>query len=225
MAVFESLRELFRSDNWGQQAVERISEMLDLGSRMFEFAQKLILDGDKEGSAQECIYKRDRRINVLEREVRRSVILRLSMGESRDVPSALIFTNTVKDCERIGDYVKNLYDVADRLLPGDIDHDLYRRYLGEFSGTISSLFSLTRTAFVESDKAAAEDVIGRSRDMQVKVEDLIAEITRGEMRTNDAVCIVLTLRFYKRILGHMSNIASSVVMPVDLMDFFDEPSV
>ena len=121
MAVFGSLKDLFRRDNWSQTSVERIAEMLDLGSEMFDFAQKLILAGNQEGSAQECIYNRDRRINVLEREVRRSVILRLSMGESMDVPSALIFTNTVKDCERIGDYVKNLYDVAERLLPADID--------------------------------------------------------------------------------------------------------
>ncbi len=225
MAVFGSLKDLFRRDNWSQTSVERIAEMLDLGSEMFDFAQKLILAGNQEGSAQECIYNRDRRINVLEREVRRSVILRLSMGESMDVPSALIFTNTVKDCERIGDYVKNLYDVAERLLPADIDYALYREYLGESTEAIAALFKITRNAFAESEKEAAEEVIGRARELQIKTEDQIASITASDMRTNDAVCIVLTLRFFKRILGHMSNIASSVVMPVDLMDFFDEPSV
>ena len=147
------------------------------------------------------------------------------MGESMDVPSALIFTNTVKDCERIGDYVKNLYDVAERLLPADIDYALYREYLGESTEAIAALFKVTRNAFAESEKEAAEEVIGRARELQIKTEDQIASITASDMRTNDAVCIVLTLRFFKRILGHMSNIASSVVMPVDLMDFFDEPSV
>ena len=39
---------------------------------------------------------------------------------------------------------------------------------------------------------------------------------------NNAVCMVLMLRFYKRLVAHMSNIASTVVMPVDMIDYYDE---
>ncbi len=225
MAVFGSLRDLFRRDDWSQKSIAWIGEMLDLGAAMFDFTSRMMFEGVEDGDAGECVYQRDRQINVLEREVRRSAITRLSMGSAGDVPSALIFTNAVKDGERIGDYVKNLYDVAVRLLPEDIDRDLYRRTLGETAAAITELFTLTRDAFVESDRDRAEHVIGRTRELQVRTEDEIAAITRGDMRTNDAVCLVLSLRFYKRILGHMSNMVSSVVMPVDLMDFFDEPSV
>ena len=30
------------------------------------------------------------------------------------------------------------------------------------------------------------------------------------------------MRFYKRIFNHLSNIATTVCMPVDRMDFYDE---
>ena len=43
--------------------------------------------------------------------------------------------------------------------------------------------------------------------------------------SSGAVCLVLALRFYKRIVSHLSNIATTVVMPVDLLDFHDEPDV
>ena len=49
-----------------------------------------------------------------------------------------------------------------------------------------------------------------------------AAVLRGDLRSADAVCVVLGLRFYKRIAAHMANIATCVVMPVDKMDFYDE---
>jgi len=42
------------------------------------------------------------------------------------------------------------------------------------------------------------------------------------MGTQNAVCLVLALRFFKRLVAHMSNICSTVVMPVDMIDFYDE---
>jgi len=224
VAVFGSLKDLFKSDDWSGKNAASIGEMLDLAAAMFDYASLMIFNGADQSEAQASIYDRDKRINLMEREIRRSVVLRLSTGAKTDVASALIFTNVVKDCERIGDYVKNLYDVAHKLLPADIDRALYREHMGETADAAAGLFSVTRDAFVLSDESRARDVISRTRTLQLQTEAGIAAITRGDMRTNDAVCIVLGLRFYKRILGHMSNIASSVVMPVDLMDFFDEPT-
>jgi phosphate uptake regulator len=38
-----------------------------------------------------------------------------------------------------------------------------------------------------------------------------------------AVALVLTGRHYKRILAHLTNIATAVVMPADRIDYYDEP--
>ena len=56
-----------------------------------------------------------------------------------------------------------------------------------------------------------------------ELENKIIELTSSELSSRDIVCLVLICRFYKRIAAHLSNIATSVVMPVDFMDFFDEP--
>jgi len=66
-------------------------------------------------------------------------------------------------------------------------------------------------------------VISRARTLAKECEKVIREITASELKTDDAVCLVLILRFYKRIAAHMSNIATTVIMPVDLLDFHDEP--
>ena len=69
----------------------------------------------------------------------------------------------------------------------------------------------------------AGEVIKLARAQGRGYEAQIREITTSDMRTQDAVCIVLVLRFFKRLVAHMSNIATTVVMPIDLIDFYDEP--
>jgi len=91
------------------------------------------------------------------------------------------------------------------------------------TATIIGLFDSTREGFVESDEAEAGHVIKTAKALGRELETAIREITDSDLATRDAVCLVLVLRFYKRLVAHMSNIASTVVMPLDLIDFYDEP--
>ena len=54
-------------------------------------------------------------------------------------------------------------------------------------------------------------------------DTIFGKIARGDHPTSVAVALVLTGRFYKRILGHLANIATSVVVPADRVDYYDEP--
>ena len=220
---FGSIRDIFKADNWSNKLVGKIGDMLELGAEMFDYAVMVIVYGEKDDDPQVEIFERDKQINKLEREVRRRVVSRLSIGGHRiEVPTALIFMNAVKDGERIGDYIKNLYEVAE-MMPADIDRKLYQEYLVGRSRTIEDLFARTIQAFSESDGEKAADVISRARTLAKECEKVIREITASDLKTGDAVCLVLILRFYKRIAAHMSNIATTVIMPVDLLDFHDEP--
>jgi len=91
------------------------------------------------------------------------------------------------------------------------------------AATIAELFTQTRQAFLDSDEETAGKVIKKAKSEGRKHEDGIRAIHASDMDTQDAVCLVLALRFFKRVTAHMSNIASTVVMPVDLIDFYDEP--
>lgn len=220
---FGSILDLFKEDNWSNKLVARIGEMLDLGARMFAYTTGVIVEGHPDDDPQQHLYDRDIRINKLERKIRRRVVSRLSAGVSQaEVPSALIFMNVVKDAERIGDYVKNLYEIAD-MMPDDPDRELYRRHLAEPTAAIAELFEKTAGAFAESDEEQAGQVIKQVKKLGKEFERSIRELTVSDLDTNDAVCLVLTLRFYKRVVAHMGNIVTTVVMPVDLLDFYDEP--
>lgn len=220
---FGSILDVFKGDNWTNELVGMISEMIDLGAAMFEYTRGVIVDGGQNGKQQVELYDRDKRINKLERTIRRRVISHLSISDSRaDVPSALIFMNVVKDGERIGDYIKNLYEVGG-MMPADPDRALYHKYLDGATEQISGMFDKTRRSFAQSDAKLAGEVIQSVKHTGKECEKLIRELVVSDLKTNDAVCLVLVLRFYKRMLAHMGNIATTVVMPVDLIDFYDEP--
>ncbi len=220
---FRSILDLFREDNWSNNLVDMIMEMIDLGSNMFDYTIGVLVQGEPDSDPQDMLYNRDQRINKLERKIRRRVVSHLSVKGSRaEVPSALIFMNVVKDAERIGDYVKNLHEVID-MMPADPDRKLYQDHLAAPAAMITEIFALTRQAFLESDEELAGKVIKRAKTQGREYEKMIRTITTSDLATNDAVCLVLALRFFKRLVAHMSNIASTVVMPVDMIDFYDEP--
>jgi len=220
---FRSILDLFREDNWSNELVEKILEMLELGSSMFECTIGIIVAGEPDSDPQVKLYDRDQRINKLERKIRRRVVARLSVsGTEADIPSALIFMNVVKDAERIGDYIKNLHEVH-AMMPESPDRALYRDRLADSAEEIEEIFGLCRQAFGESDEEMAGKVIKKAKALGREFEDMIREITTSQLGTQDAVCLVLVLRFFKRLVAHMSNISTTVVMPVDLIDFYDEP--
>ena len=220
---FGSILDLFRSDNWSNELVEKINEMLELSGAMYDYATGVVIDGAPDEDPQKAVYDRDKRINKLERKIRRRVVSRLSATTGgADVPSALIFMNVVKDAERLGDYVKNIHEIAD-MMPDEPDRELYRGQLADAAAAIRDIHAKTRQAFAESDDELAGDIIKRARAQGRAHEAQIRAITTSGMATHDAVCIVLVLRFFKRLVAHMSNIATTVVMPIDLIDFYDEP--
>jgi len=220
---FRSILDIFRADNWSNELVERITKMLDLGSAMFEYTIGVLVEGEPDTDPQTKLYDRDKKINKLERKIRRRVVTRLSVsGKEADIPSALIFTNVVKDAERIGDYIKNLHEIGD-MMPETPDRDLYRKWLAGPAATIVEMFGQTRQAFAGCDEELAGKVIKTAKAEGRAHERMIREITTSDIATHDAVCLVLVLRFFKRVVAHMANIATTVVMPLDMIDFYDEP--
>ena len=118
---FGSILDVFKADNWSSEIVARIGKMLAIGHEMYDYASAGLLEGRLEGDPLQRIYERDKKINKIERKIRRRVVERLSLNSTRaDIPSALIFMNAVKDGERIGDYVKNLHEVGG-MMPAGVD--------------------------------------------------------------------------------------------------------
>ncbi len=118
--------------------------------------------------------------------------------------------------------MKNLFEVFE-LHEGPIDSALLEQYFGDLPADVGRLFKRTHEAFVNSNEAVARRVIGDHRDTEKRCNTVLEKVSRDTSLTvNDAVCLALLGRFLKRIAAHLGNIATSVVMPVDRLDYFDE---
>jgi phosphate transport system protein len=222
--MFRSLANFFRGNDWTDGIIARFDEMLELAELNFKLCAAMLVEGRDIDRIRDELYARDREINAREREIRRRIIAHLAASPSEhEIPTAFILTTLVKDAERIGDYVKNLFEV----MHVDGAHSFARsQYDPHYDGIrtrLRELFGQVRKAFRYSDKAAAHAAITQSRELMRRCEEEIRKIARSDLPTPVAVALVLTGRHYKRILGHLTNIATSVVMPADRIDYYDEP--
>ena len=59
-------------------------------------------------------FEQDAKVNALEQTIRRQIITHLSLpGNEADAPYSLLLMTLVKDVERLGDYAKNLAQLAE----------------------------------------------------------------------------------------------------------------
>jgi two-component system alkaline phosphatase synthesis response regulator PhoP len=47
-------------------------------------------------------------------------------------------------------------------------------------------------------------------------------IAKSSLSVNEAVCLALMARHFKRIVAHLTNIATSVILPLSDLDYYDE---
>ena len=109
--MFKQIFELFKSDSLYEQALTECHEMLEIDREMFNESIKSLRESDT-AEIPIDIYAMDKKINEFERDVRRKVMTHLAVSGNEDLGSGLILVSVVIDIERIGDYTKNIYDLA-----------------------------------------------------------------------------------------------------------------
>ena len=77
------------------------------------------------------------------------------------------------------------------------------------------------------DATAAEATMDAAREISRQCDQIVEEIMATESTgdARNAVAVTMTVRYYKRVTAHLSNIASGVVNPVHKIDYYkpDEP--
>ena len=109
--MFKQIFELFKADSLYEQALVECYEMLEIDREMFNESVKSLRASDTADIPID-IYAMDKKINEFERDVRRKVMTHLVVSGNEDLGSGLILVSVVVDIERIGDYTKNIYDLA-----------------------------------------------------------------------------------------------------------------
>jgi phosphate uptake regulator len=198
---------------------QKLGEMLDDGRHTFDAAANALLGGTDPQVISADLFATDERINRTEQEIRRQLVVHGSVHGRQTFPGLLVLMSLAKDAERIGDYAKNLFDLAARS-PEFVD-EAEKRKLIEFKDRTSQLLARARSVYYEEDEASARSFLEEADRMTDSCDSAIYRLL--DVKNQNAAGTVLAYRYIKRVISHAANIITSVIMPVDKLDFFDEP--
>ena len=218
--MFRFLKELFTADNLLQQAFASTAEMLREDYLMFEESIKSLRESDS-GELGIDIYAADKKINKYEREVRRKVLTHLAMAQPGDVGHGLVLISVVIDVERIGDYTKNIAELA-QAHPKALHGFKYEEKLVEVEKIIDEKFQNVTEAYATSDEDMATELMKQHKDVSNWCDSVITELitnSPSEIMVGHAVVLAMYIRYLKRISAHLTNIVSSVVNPFPRIGF------
>ena len=219
--MFRNLLQFWKGKDFLNQVLEDFKNMLDDAQEMFASVCQRLLHNEPEVGLEDKVYDIDRRVNELERDIRKRVVEHLSIQPSVDVPTSLLLMSVVKDAERLGDYAKNLLEVT-KFLAKPIDKKKYQDLFNNIEDEILELFKRTKKAFIESDETKAASSWDYERKIKKRCNEIIEKVAKSDLAVNEAVCFTLMARYFKRIAAHLTNIATSVILPLTDLDYFDE---
>jgi phosphate uptake regulator len=198
----------------------KIQTMFRHDRHEFELAMAGLMGSAVAADINDEVRSTDRKVNELEREVRRELVVHSSVFGAIDTPAVLVYMSIVKDVERIGDYAKNLLDLA--LDGADFssleDVDEWHRMIAETAESITA----TSVAFQARDAEKARRILSRGGKLLSALDAAVSELVRNSDREPQAVARALAYRYFKRVIAHLMNILTAVVMPLDRLDYFDE---
>jgi phosphate transport system protein len=180
------------------------------------------LSGGDIETIREDFFTRDNAINQHEQSIRRKVLVHLSVQSNTDVPACLVLMTVARDAERIGDYTKNMFEVLKRT--PELGAGPFYDQILQLCAEISEAFTNVGDVFKKSDATSARVIREANYRLEKQCDAAINELLRENADYGTPVAYALLFRFSKRILRHLSNIVSSVVMPVDKIDYFDKTS-
>ncbi|MBK8976642.1 MAG: hypothetical protein IPM29_12055 [Planctomycetes bacterium] len=220
MSVFREILNLLRRDDLMSQALRDCCEMLDLCQPMVRRAVDSLRNADT-AYAHDDIHKLDKKLNAFERDVRRKVVTHLALGNTADTSSGLALVSIVVDIERIGDYSKNIVDLAAahplRLQVGEHEAEF-----GPIEQAALELFDRASAAFKAGDANVAREIMrSHKTDVSKRWRAIEERLVAGNttLGVADGVTLALYGRFLKRISAHSRNLVSSIVNPVERIGY------
>jgi phosphate transport system protein len=213
--MWKNLLQLFRRDDLYTQALRESYTMLDMDLLMYEASVDSLRNSDT-GEIHMDIYQMDKQINSYERDVRKKVMMHLSLSGPGDLTAGLVLVSVVIDIERLGDYAKNIYDLA-RLHPRRLRGGSLEAELQEIENRVTTLFKEMVQAFKTSDVEKSRQImIGYKENVSGLCDSIVKRVVGGEvsdLSSGDAAAVCLYSRYLKRIGAHSRNIITSVVNP------------
>ncbi len=213
--------EFFRSGS--QSAVDEaqatLVTMLENGHDIFMTASDALFGGGKSKETKREVRSTDREINEAQAAVRRALMVHAAVNSS-DLPLVLQYASIVKDAERVGDYAKNLYDLV--RYGADFDTAADRDELIRYRDAVGNLILEAAAIFEATNTERAQALINKADDFLDQYDAHVKAMFTTDLSSQDAVARALYYRFLKRTTAHVMNVLTSLVQPLDRLDYYDE---
>ncbi|MCA9203952.1 MAG: PhoU domain-containing protein [Pirellulaceae bacterium] len=196
------------------------AQMLESGRHMFDAAANAMLGGTDLQVIRNDLFETDKRINQAEQRIRREIVVHATVHGASSFPQCLLLMSVVKDAERLGDYAKNIFDIAEQ--SGRLPDNERKRDLISLKDQLSQMLADCREAFIEQDHNAAGRLIVQAREFEDHCDSQVETLLRGNVPEHKEAAIALAYRHFKRIAGHAHNVLTSIVQPLDKIDFSSE---
>ena len=219
--MFKNLLSFWKGKDFISEVFGDFKHMLDDSEIMYKKVCSRLLDNQDVSDLKQRIYDIDKQVNLLQKNIRKRIVEHLTLQPTVDVTACLLLMSVVKDAERLGDYCKNLYQVSE-FLEKPMDRDLFDKYFNSLDREILDLFGKTREAFISANDIKAKSTWDYHIRINKRCDKIVEEVAHSGLSVNEAVCFALIARYFKRIVSHLVNIATSVVLPLSDLDYFDE---
>ena len=199
----------------------KLSEMLTNSMHAYDITMNCLLGDTNLETVREDLYNTDNAINELHKEVRREMIIHSAVNSRNlDIPLLLSYMTMSKDIERIGDYCKNLFEIAETgnsFAKGD-DLDAYM----ELKNDIGKLIVYLQSCLNLDDESKVQDLITLGSSLNNDLDEKITALLEDKEKIQYPVATTLFYRYLKRIVSHIINAATAIIMPTDQIDYLDE---
>ena len=223
MLKFKEIYEIWRRDNSLAQALNDTHRILNKTHEMFRQSVKLLRDGEA-AEAGMNIYQEDRVINEYQIEARRKVLRYIAITGTVDLIPGLVLTSIVIDIERIGDYTKNITELA-LAQPGKLTCGSFEARVRALEVTVERLFREVPLLLASSNRQEARELYEDCGRLRTDADDVLVELIRGadeSLGRGQTATIALYVRYLKRVGAHLLNILSSVINPFERIGYREE---
>ena len=86
---------------------------------------------------------------------------------------------------------------------------------------VSKLIVRAHGLFEQQDSDKARDFLGEVAKLEDQCDTAVEALLQPAGR--NAAVTVLAYRYFKRVISHIGNVVTSLVVPLDKLDYFDEP--
>ncbi|MFO7811144.1 MAG: PhoU domain-containing protein [Candidatus Delongbacteria bacterium] len=222
--MFKQLFQMLSRQDLLTQALNDTYEMAEISFRQYKYVIRIIFDDlNKKVTPEEIeeVRKQDYVLNHFERSIRKKVFEHIAINdkEEQQLYTAFLLATIVNNFERIGDYSKNIAEIA------EIKHMLKDEELNTkirtYSTKILSIYKNTLDAFKKGDDEMAKKIIDSHFDIKNAVDQDLSElVSREPSATVNYVGYGLFMRYIKRVSSHLMNIATSVTNPIDKIGYY-----